>query len=940
MSTIAQRCKSVLQELSATVRVLRAPLLLAVLAFFILSSPAQVLELYLLLARDHLRLWPQVALAAVSLAALSFVIASVSDALTRADNTVNATRTTQSAPGAVTRSAPVLLGILPLLGAMLGLYRAWRSVLTEYLVGTVDTISGLQSNTAVTEAVKKLAELKITVEGLSANALSHLNELTRSIVPQSILELPARTEKLSFGIYSAIGFCIVVAVLVLVFFGRSRTSSGASERPAIFHWGAWTIVLALLAALTSLFALQSLNAGRQASFDFTSLPRSLGTLALVNLCLMFLVYFCSLLTRAADRNGIPVIAPLIALAILVSMQNWSDNHSIRQLTLSAAEVSQRKSAKDWRVPPLITGAFEDWLAARPPEYVKKFEGKPYPIYIVAAQGGGMYAANLSGLALARLYDRCPAIRHHIFAISGVSGGSVGAGYFSALLNTPGFTTADDTCSLQPPANGKGPLEAKMSELLTSDFLSPVAASFLFPDLLQRFIPAPVEAFDRARAFEAGLETAWDSIVKSEHNPLRDPFSRHWRPDGASPMLLLNATVVETGRQLAISPTELAPGKGYNTFGIESLHEIFDLKPSVDLPLSTAMSLSARFPVVMPAGQLKLEKLTARIVDGGYFDNSGVETAIAVMTRVRDQFCKKTPDFSNCVREKSADNPERKLSFKAIVLTDFDPQANPFRDQRRGGEGLNEILSPVRTMFNVRVARGDYTSGRLHDFVAPRQDNVTIVDQPPAGPNDVPVMRITLNQHLYVLPLGWQISAQVQDIVSAQIGEPANCGFGRHAPAFEEATGILDRVGIGLRAVADEKAKLKVRKDLPGLYSTMYGLKDNQCAVFDVLSSDGLVPRRVQCQDAAIEETFEFTVPSTVHVAELKDDSFKQLVAPYEEELSRKWGAKVEAALGKTWANSKVAIVTGGGCEVKQEGLSSCALKARPCDNAYYSFFSK
>jgi len=44
-------------------------------------------------------------------------------------------------------------------------------------------------------------------------------------------------------------------------------------------------------------------------------------------------------------------------------------------------------------------------------------------------------------------------------------------------------------------------------LLRTDFLAPVAASLLCPDLLQRFIPVSIEPFDRARAFEAGLEIA-------------------------------------------------------------------------------------------------------------------------------------------------------------------------------------------------------------------------------------------------------------------------------------------------------------------------------------------------------------------------------------------------------------------------------------------------
>ena len=92
MGVIAQRCLGVLQELSAAIRVTRAPLLLAGLSLLILSTPAQVLELYLLLARNWARLWPQVLLALGSLVALSIFITLVSRGLIHANEDANAAR--------------------------------------------------------------------------------------------------------------------------------------------------------------------------------------------------------------------------------------------------------------------------------------------------------------------------------------------------------------------------------------------------------------------------------------------------------------------------------------------------------------------------------------------------------------------------------------------------------------------------------------------------------------------------------------------------------------------------------------------------------------------------------------------------------------------------------------------------------------------------------
>ena len=65
--------------------------------------------------------------------------------------------------------------------------------------------------------------------------------------------------------------------------------------------------------------------------------------------------------------------------------------------------------------------------------------------------------------------------------------------------------------------------------------------------------------------------------------------------------------------------------------------------SVELGLAAAISLSARFPWLTPAGWLDLEKSDCPdrakrdrvyLVDGGYFENSGLETAIEMATYMR------------------------------------------------------------------------------------------------------------------------------------------------------------------------------------------------------------------------------------------------------------------------------------------------------------------
>jgi len=89
-------------------------------------------------------------------------------------------------------------------------------------------------------------------------------------------------------------------------------------------------------------------------------------------------------------------------------------------------------------------------------------------------------------------------------------------------------------------------------ILAEDHLSPSIAAGLFPDLLQRFVPYPLESLDRARAFERSIEQSWHTLVSEERNPFAENFRDLWSSTGKAPMLLLNTTAVGTGKHLHLS----------------------------------------------------------------------------------------------------------------------------------------------------------------------------------------------------------------------------------------------------------------------------------------------------------------------------------------------------------------------------------------------------
>jgi hypothetical protein len=846
MPSIASRYLGWLQEISTAIRVTRAPLLLSGLSFLVLSTPPQILELYLLLARNWMRFWPQALFGLTSLVILSLFIAIVSRGLIKASEDANESRRSATLMGSTVRALPGILGVLPLLGAALGLYTALQSTLTDPLLRSIAVFDAVKSPEALEKTVRaitSLTDVDRKIQDLfpngggprdprpEAEALNALSKVVRDAVPSAILDLPQKTKSLTTVIYSASGSCLLLALaLFALSVRRQRTTAlGDAARERLFHPAVLAAFLIAFLLLTSLFAVQSINHGRLSGYDFTAIPRALGTLALVNLCLIFLVFLSSQLTRMADRLRIPLVAPLIAIAFLASLLDLNDNHQVRLVASSGDDLATRRLAGNKTIPPTVADAFDVWFQSRPADYKSKFADKPYPVYVVAAQGGGIYAANLSGLFLARLYDRCPLIRHHVFAVSGVSGGSVGAGFFGALLNEFGQMAQANSCDLYlaPGAKPhvKGPLETKMELLLQADFLAPVAASFLFPDLLQRFIPVPITAFDRARAFEAGLESTWDTTVRSKSNPLRDPFWRHWRPDGDSPMLLLNATVAETGRQISMSPVDLTPplGKAAST-DLQTFHTAVGLPPQLDVPLSTAMSLSARFPVVMPAGLVRSESRTLHLVDGGYFENSAVESGLALIEQLRTTLCVST--VGDCEKKVEPNTNQQKTTFrfKLFALTEYDPTPEYHANDRKGGGGLNEILSPARAMYNARVARGDLAVGRMLEHKA---------SSDAAG-------SVMLSHRIYGLPLGWQLSPQVQDIISAQVATSCSYGTGDEFLHFVQAFSAISWIDAGLELVDAERTHREPKKYFgTALGQILTSLKTNHCATMQMLITDNV-----------------------------------------------------------------------------------------------------
>ena len=97
--------------------------------------------------------------------------------------------------------------------------------------------------------------------------------------------------------------------------------------------------------------------------------------------------------------------------------------------------------------------------------------------------------------------------------------------------------------------------------------------------------------------------------------------------------------------------------------------------------------------------------------------------------------------------------------------------------------------------------------------------------------------VLLSQRVYTLPLGWQLSPQVQDIIAAQVA--VDCNFGTEFYQFVNALNTsIKWIDAGLEVV-EARQKQRKPRDYFGspLAEMLEKLKFNHCATTLMLIND-------------------------------------------------------------------------------------------------------
>jgi len=310
--------------------------------------------------------------------------------------------------------------------------------------------------------------------------------------------------------------------------------------------------------------------------------------------------------------------------------------------------------------------------------------------VIVAVSGGASKAGLWGARVLTLVDRklAHAKDVSIFAVSSVSGGSLGTGVYMALRAGEAKAARAPACRLTDlPPDRRTRFDDALVKAIREDAIGPTLAGLILGDMpraIAGVAVAPIVKLhnrwthtrwvfrgnDRAEALERAFERNWkdygiDEIKTLPGAPkpfsLKEPFLSLFYANGGSlrsyvPAWIANGTDQNNGNRIITAPFKvdeerfcMLDGRWYATgsacarplrtffwgkFGpiLSPMDALAVLK--ADVPASTAADNTDRFPYISPSGELTPAVYTAapyaaQVIDGGYFENEGLTTAMEI-----------------------------------------------------------------------------------------------------------------------------------------------------------------------------------------------------------------------------------------------------------------------------------------------------------------------
>jgi hypothetical protein len=403
----------------------------------------------------------------------------------------------------------------------------------------------------------------------------------------------------------------------------------------------------------------------------------------------------------------PPVLSVLFLYVFVLVPALFHVHTVRLVDGSAAE---RKPLDE---------IFTEWLDACAPE-----TGPVKPI-IVAVSGGatraGLWGAAVIDRVLQAQQENGPAL----FAISSVSGGSLGVAGAMTLLSLETL-----------PCRAKGVSALRPTELATvplaGDALGPLLGGWLLNDiprsgfdpiatLVRSITGSRPNGGDSAEAIERAFEDLWSEVRQkpdARAAPRWDqPFLSLFYTDRAGsyrngmPLWFANGSDATTGNRVITTPIAAPEGRASGSpwpfRGARDFHVLM----GGDVPVSTAINNTARFPYLEPFGEMLsvTQKRAGSLVDGGYFENEGLQTALELAEWLSAQSTSNRPVQPIIVQ--ATGDGEADVD-RTDVMTCANASDGPFIPDDK--HSALQILAPLFGLYHVRGGHSAVLLRQAHD----------------------------------------------------------------------------------------------------------------------------------------------------------------------------------------------------------------------------------
>lgn len=454
----------------------------------------------------------------------------------------------------------------------------------------------------------------------------------------------------------------VVRWEMIKIFGRKVALLPATEIP-FFRSFNYAMIVPTLIYLASIFSIPS--------------SRVVAPFNIVLLGFSILVGFLHVITMINLWRKINFHFLLFMLAIIVGL--FFSPYDLRK-----TEVEQ----KAYNNRPSITKYTADWLNARKDEIEKS---DTFKVYFVLADGGASRSGYWVAGALGRLETETGhEFSNRLFCLSGASGGSVGNAVYYSLLDT---ATYDANIR-------KGDFSLMARNYLKSDFLSYTISHLLGPDYFRHMLPLELTV-DRGAALEKSMENPdYNDTVGRLFAKQYSDYLKNFNATQL-PVFYINTTRVADGKPGVISNVLLNNKFSSRIDVLAMMDTIGDNgKPFGDIHLSTAAVLSARFPYLSPAANIK----DWYFVDGGYFDNSGAGIVMETIAAMLD-----TTQFAD-----STIQLLKKLQFNIIHLSNS--ERTPL-EPKRMHPLVNDLATPLLTLAGSYSQQTNVNNDRLRTFIS-------------------------------------------------------------------------------------------------------------------------------------------------------------------------------------------------------------------------------